>query len=178
MTYDPATYWPERYARQGPTYVAKGGRRDSYDAQIELIAPLFAAELPREGRVLDFGCGPQRFRPALEACGLVYEGFDLIPGLGTVGVVEPGRYDCAVAIYVLQHIVDEGEYADALGRIREGLRPGGVLLVVDALPTEYTEDRPRPAHMMPRGPQAVMAYMNSGAVRSLDAGHWTGTFVR
>lgn len=176
MTYDPATYWPDRYARQGETYVAQGGRRSSYEAQLELVAPLFDL-LPAEGRVLDFGCGPQRFRPALEARGLTYDGFDLVPGLGTVDAVEPGRYDCAVAIYVLQHIVDEAEYAAAMGAIQGGLGPGGTLLVVDAAPPG-NHGPPTAEHMRPRGPTGVMRWMASGMVRDLDDRHWYGIFDR
>lgn len=138
MTYDPTTYWPERYAAQGDVYVAKAGRHSSHEKQLEAVPPFFAI-LPTSGSVLDFGCGPQRFRPALEAHGLTYYGYDLIDGLGTVDGLEPERYDAAVALFVLQHIppLDHGE---ALDTLYAALVPGGTLLAVDHEPLDEMDD--------------------------------------
>lgn len=173
MTYDPETYWPERLRRQGETYVAKGGRRDSYERQIRLVTPYFDW-LPAEGRVLDFGCGPGRFRPALEARGLEYEGVDLIPGLGTMELedVEPASFDCAVAIWVLQHIVEDEAWGAAIEALYQALMPGGTLLVVDHLPLRNMAE-----HMHPRGYRGL-ARFHGDYVTQLDDDSWVGVCHR
>lgn len=172
MTYDPRTYWPNRYAVQGVTYVARGGDPDSYEEQRRRIAPLVAT-LPTPGRVLDFGCGPERFRDACESHGLIYDGFDIIPGLGTVDTIEPRDYDCALAIYVFQHIVDAGEYAEALATLYDALKPSGMLLVVDHEPMTAPA-----AHMKPRGPEEFVRLFGNGEWWPMGDGHWTGRFTR
>lgn len=179
MTYDPRTYWPDRYRAQGDTYVARGGDPDSYVEQLENVGSVLTLVLPTSGRVLDFGCGPGRFRPLLEDHGLEYDGYDLIPGLGTVDRIEPERYDCAVAIYVLQHIVDEAEYVAAMTSIWHGLRPGGQLFVVDAMPMA----NPAP-HMKPRGRDRVADFLTGPNIvvepdaDPIDPGHWVGLFTK
>lgn len=181
--YDPETYWPERYRRQGPSYVARGGRPDVAQQQVEAVTPYFE-HLPSEGRVLDFGCGPGRFRPSLEARGLDYEGVDLIPELGTMEVedIRPGSFDTAVAIFVLQHIVDERDYESSVARLWRALMPGGVLLVVDHHPTP----EPDP-HMHPRGPWRLWEVWDMlhgcplppvPSVQPLDRNHWLGTLEK
>lgn len=175
MNYNFATYWPNRYRRQGDTYVARGGRADSHQGQLYALAFYFA-HLPTEGRVLDFGCGPGRFRPALERHGLEYEGIDLVPELGTMDVadLQPGSFECAVAIFVLQHIVDVDAYHDALRTIRRALKAGGCLLVVDHEPSAETEWAP---HMRPRGPHAIAcAPFERAAMLGAYDSHWIGLF--
>lgn len=172
MTYDPATYWPERYAAQGVTYVARGGTRESYDEQLRRIAPLIRT-LPTPGRVLDFGCGPQRFRPTCEAHGLKYDGLDIIRGLGTVESVQDGHYTTALAVYVLQHIVDGSAYAQALDALYAALQPSGVLLVVDHEPIAAPAE-----HMRPRGPDELVRLFGSGEWWPMGDGHWTGRFTK
>lgn len=177
-TYHAETYWPERYRRQGETYVARGGRRESFDAQMEALVP-YLDHLPTEGRVLDFGCGPGRFRPHLEARGLEYEGVDIIPGLGTMDVedVEPASFEAAVAIFVLQHIVDMPEYREVVDLLHGSLRAGGTLLVVDH---EWMPEEQRPAHMRPIGFGAICdhwLWYDAAEVGEYN-GHWIGVFVR
>lgn len=177
MSYRPETYWPERFKRQGDTYVARGGRANAWTQEKAWIEPLFA-HLPRSGTVLDFGCGPGRFRPALESHGLEYVGVDLIPVLGTEPVAEAmqlDRFDCAVAVMVLQHIVEEGAYLEVIRGLHATLRPGGTLLVVDHAHLE----RPH-AHMCPRGPEGVLqaARWSSHALIGDVPRHWAGVFVR
>jgi SAM-dependent methyltransferase len=175
VIYDPATYWQARYEAQGEPYVARGGRQDSHDAQVEAIVPYFE-HLPSSGRVLDFGCGPGRFRGALEAQGLEYEGVDLVPELGTmeVGEIEPSSFDCAVAIFVLQHIVDERRYDAAIRVLHSVLRVGGTLLVVDH-ELRYGMDE----HMRARGPSGLLPWTWRGYEMLGDHdGHWVGLFTR
>lgn len=166
-------YWRERYLQHGATYVATGNRAKDYHEQLAGLVP-YIAHLPERGRVLDFGCGPGRFRPALEARGLDYEGWDLIPELRTVQTLQPGSFDCAIAIFVLQHIVEEDAYEDAVALLASAVRQGGTLLVVDH------EVRPKlAAHMVPRGPGPLV----EAGFRRFDRvgaynNHWIGLFRR
>lgn len=180
MTYDPATYWPRRYDEQGETYVAEGGREASYRAQMRELAP-YLEHLPFDGRILDFGCGPGRFRQLVEARGAAYEGFDLIPGLGTIGEerirAERESFAGAMAIFVLQHIVGDEEYDYAVRLLHTALAPGGVLLVVDAEPVA---GKAWAAHMRPRGFGALRdaAIWTEADVVGRYNGHWIGVFER
>ena len=176
MTYDPERYWPERYRRQGPTYVAAGGRPESFDAQLRGLAPILRGAVTGH-RVLDFGCGPGRFRPVLEEGGREYVGVDLIPGLGTVELGEslPRGFDCAVAVMVLQHIVDPVAYAHWARELHACLNPGGRLVVVDHKPIANPD-----SHMAPRGMiglQAAARWSAAGRLGEHD-GHWIGWFAR
>jgi len=183
--YDPSTYWPERAASQGEYYVAKGGDPASYRQQVEAIGP-FLHGLRRHpkigsgegGRVLDFGCGPERFRPALEGLGLTYEGVDPIPQYGTVepADVAISGYVAAVAIFVLQHVVDEGEYLSAVGMLHGALEPGGLLFAVDHLPNPDVEWAD---HMRPRGVDGILGTgydWEPPTMLGTDDGHWVATF--
>lgn len=172
MSYDPESYWKDRYEAQGPHYVAKGGRAESYYRQVELISPLLEC-LPTSGRVLDYGCGPQRFRGALEAHGLDYDGFDIIPGLSTTDYVEKDAYDCAVALYVLQHITDDAEYRMAVEFLTGAVKEGGTILVIDHNVRDGMAE-----HMKPRGLDPIREWVADASVTSLDDDHWFGVFTR
>lgn len=183
---DAVEYWEARHRRQGPTYVAGGGRADVWRKQLREVTPVFADALPDWGRVLDFGCGPGRFRHALERHGLEWTGVDIIPGLGNADAedLEPESFDAAVAVYVLQHITDPGAYRAAVRSLHGWLRPGGRLLVID----HVDDGRPWQPHMKPRGPLSVMeaAPWSDFEVLSImvdaplvvDAAHWVGVFDR
>lgn len=167
-------YWTELYERQGVFYVAKRPTQESYDAQLAALAPIIRPLLPIGGRVLDFGCGPQRFRGVIEGEGREYVGVDLVPGLGTVEDDRdlPLGFDCAVAIFVLQHILDDAEYGSILQRLHRLLGPDGRLIVVDHQPMQ----NPDP-HMAPRGPLAAIEAWPSGGLHVLGVeydGHWVG----
>lgn len=176
-TYDPDTYWPARYDQQGETYVARAGEKESHDAQLKAITPYFS-HLPTDGRVLDYGCGPGRFRAPLERRGLEYEGVDLIPECGTMDMsdIESKSFDCAVAIFVLQHIVRTGPYAQAVGQIWRALKYGGRFLVVDHQPDP---DVDWDDHMNPRGPEGVQrwGWKRYKPLGEHD-GHWVGMFEK
>lgn len=156
IPYVPHQYWPQRYQRQGRNYTAKGGREQFAQEQLAAVAP-WLRELVKGESVLDFGCGPQRFRPMLEDGGRRrYEGVDLIPGLGTMSLAEPlpeAEFDCVVAVWVLQHIVAEDQYRYWIGQLWRTLKPGGRLVVVDAVPLPHVDHAP---HMGPRGLDAIM----------------------
>lgn len=158
--------------------MAKAGRQESHDAQLEALVP-YLDHLPSEGRVLDYGCGPGRFREPLETRGLEYEGVDLIPWLGTmeVGGIEARSFDCAIAIFVLQHIVDPADYADAVDTVWGALKPGGKLLVVDHV---ARSDVDWADHMKPRGPDAIWKTRSWSAYDTVGEydGHWIGLFTK
>lgn len=147
MSYDPRSYWADRFALQGPTYVAP--TRTSSDEQ----AAAFAAVLQPyvTGRVLDYGCGVGRLAPFLAPLG-DYVGADINspalvharetnPDLTFLDVgadgripLEPGTVDMVVSVTVLQH-VPTAIIVQTCGELRRVLRPGGrVLLIEDANP--------------------------------------------
>lgn len=146
-------YWRDRYRKQGPTYVAKGGKPQSFRAQIAALTP-YLRDLPGGDRVLDFGCGPQRFRSILEQAYGEYVGVDLIRELATHdhGEVEEASCDAAIAVFVLQHIPGDEDYRGAVRYIHERLRDGGVLLAV-----EHAGGNSMLGHMHPRGIEGLLA---------------------
>jgi SAM-dependent methyltransferase len=173
MKYDPARYWPDRYRRQGRNYVAKGGRATSAREQTEAVTP-FLRHAVTGPRVLDFGCGPGRFRPVLEE-GRTYTGVDLIPGLGTMPLgdsLPAESYDTVTALWVLHHIVDWDQYRHWVTQIYNALAPGGRLVVVDCNLTDQRMD----AHMKPRGLEALasLAPWSRLCVYGEYDGHWMG----
>ncbi len=182
--YDPRQYWPDRFELQGEHYVAGGGHQHEHERQVELVVPALRGMLggmvstETTLRVLDYGCGPGRFRDELERLGYAYDGFDLIPELGTVERIEAERYDAAVAIYVLQHIVEDEEYATALHDLHRGLKPGGRLLVIDAVIPTLPPVPGRNMHMAPRGAGPIEDVFRLGEHRLLDDGHWVGVFEK
>lgn len=170
MTYDAKVYWTKRHERMGDLYPARGGRPESDAEQREFVAGLLH-HLPT-GKVLDFGCGPQRFREMLESHGLEYHGHDIVDGLSTPDVTAEAEFDCVIATWVLQHIVDPSTYADTIEGIHELLRDGGVLLVVDSTPIEDPA-----AHMQPRGPYELQRLF--GVWQITEYRHdWVGVFTK
>ena len=171
MSYEPEKYWTKRFERQGPAYVAKGGSIHSYNAQLRALSPWIESELPREGRVLDFGCGPGRFRKPLVEHGLEYEGIDLIPTLGTMDTedVEADSFDVVFTAFVLQHIVFQSDYDAAVSLLRKALRPEGTLFVVDHEPRMSMA-----LHMKPRGLEGLAAH---GFTNPDVVGGWDGHFI-
>lgn len=178
-------YWNQRFRAQGTAYVARGGRRSVYDAQLAQIQPLLENRVPRGGRLLDFGCGVGRFAPVLADICDEYVGTDLAfsalmvaPKLSNATYLpawevtfKPDEFDTIVALTVLQHIVD-GELFDAwTERIGTGLRAGGRLVVWDHWPAASMD-----THMNPRGPEAIANAVNVQpfVITDLHDGHWFG----
>ena len=176
MLFSTRDYWVNRYAEQGDSYVATEGSAAVSDDQFVSLLPCLEALVPTGGRILDFGCGPGRFRSFLESRG-EYVGVDLIPGLGTeeLGEQLPTGFDCTVAVMVLQHIVDEDEYNHWIRQLFASLKPGGVLVVVDHDPMEDPD-----AHILPRG---YLSILNDPTCEGFHhthvyQDHWVGTFEK
>lgn len=118
--------------------------------RVEVVARMLAEACPKDGRVLDFGCGTGvLFESELERAREVI-GVDLVLGAAQLwkdrrkldGVrlldpdtarasVEAGSVDVVVAAEVLEHIESPAETLAFFHRV---LKPGGSLLV--SLPTE------------------------------------------
>jgi 2-polyprenyl-3-methyl-5-hydroxy-6-metoxy-1,4-benzoquinol methylase len=173
---DPRTYWTDRFARQGKLYVAQGGRQKIFDEQMKWVPPFLRANVFGR-RVLDFGCGPGRFRKVLMEAGREYVGVDLIPDLGTepLGESLPQGFDTAVTVMVLQHITDDADYTHWCSELYACLNPGGRLLVIDHLQQSGME-----SHMRPRGMKAIKATAPWAQMEQLGehSGHWIGLFLK
>ena len=109
------------------------------------------AELPKDARILDFGCGYGRAVAALAAAGwrgsvgvdlsagMIARGRREHPGLDLrhadrLPLDEPdGAFDAAVLFAVLTSIPDDAEQRAVMGELARLIRPGGLLYVSDYL---------------------------------------------
>lgn len=171
MSYDPATYWPARFAKQGPTYVAKGGRRKDWQIERDKIGDALRRVLWQTGTILDFGCGPGRFGDVLSSFG-EYTGFDLVPEAAALNAYPTTNdlrksYDVAVAVQVFQHIPNDEV-------IRKVGPYGKAWVVIDHEPL----DNPAP-HMKPRSRERIAELLGLRLHYRLAApvlGHWVAVF--
>lgn len=181
VSYHPETYWPARFASEGPDYVAKRGDADSYERQHARFSAALASLVPNGRKLLDFGCGVGRFAMMLSYKTQDYVGADIVAGalslmpcgraIELAGHIPEDGFDVVVAITVLQHIVSDSDFAHWCGELGRVLNPGGALVVI--------EDNGAPVmapHMRPRGPEAIAAITGVGKFETLPAGpeHWAG----
>lgn len=173
--YDPARYWPERLAAEGPAYVGVGGARGA-EAQAEAfwraLRPAMGfrrlPDAPPSGRprVLDFGCGTGRFAGRLLGLGFEYHGADLNAGALAAaeerfpGVLHlssarlplqypDGCFDVVVAVTVLQHVPDRSIEATC-AELARVMAPGGSIFMLEDSNPEGAAPAP---HMAFRGAQ-------------------------
>jgi SAM-dependent methyltransferase len=112
-----------------------------------LLRRLQALNLTQGSKGLDFGCGTALFAPTLRKAGLRYYGYDVDERLLTfarrlyrdcmfVSAFEPlrafGPFDLILANCCFHHIADDALTVE-LRRMKELLRDGGTLLVIDLL---------------------------------------------
>lgn len=127
---------------------------------IQTIEPLFLRHLPREGRILESGCGLGRWVFYLQRKGYTIEGIDLSePALAAAKAYDPGvpvrkddvlrssypdgTFDAAISLGVVEHF-EEGPYA-ALAELHRLLRTGGTLCI--SVPTQNLMRRVATNHM-------------------------------
>ncbi|GAB2743681.1 hypothetical protein GCM10027174_16770 [Salinifilum aidingensis] len=148
-------YWDER-ARSG--YDQQPGQNPARPAWRERIAPLVAEAAGPRARVLDSGCGTGFLARLLAAEGHRVTGQDASPGMlavarenaaadgvaatwlvGTADEPPSGPFDAVVTRNVLWTLPEPSR---ALRSWRTRLRPGGLLLVTDALWGRAEENDP------------------------------------
>jgi SAM-dependent methyltransferase len=143
------------------------------------------AELPAQaGDVLEIGCGTGALTRRLAARAARVVAIDLAPGMtaaararcaGLANVeieradatrygIGAARWDAIVSVATLHHL----PAAEMLARMRDGLRPGGVLAVLDLVADAGARDRLLSAAALPLG--AALRLARTGRLRmSADA---------
>lgn len=171
MSYDPESYWPQRFAAQGPTYVAKGGRKTDYDNEQREISKVLRGLLWHVPTLLDFGCGPGRFADVLAEHCDSYTGFDLVPASAALNphptISElAGSFELGVAIQVFQHIPSD-EVIEKAGTHAKAW------LVVDHLELETPNE-----HMFTRGAKRIgeLLRLKPMVFHRPVLGHWVAVY--
>lgn len=134
------------------------------------LVPQIQQLLPKGGRVLEYG--GERFRAVVESLGSTYECVDSIAADDEA----PRGFDCVLAVYALERIVDQDEYRRVLRKIYSALVPLGRLVVVDLQPTDLGDPS-----LLPRGPLSAIDAWPAGALHVLATeyqGHWIGWLGR
>lgn len=119
---------------------SSGASASRSDQLLDRLAEV--ADIPRQGRLIDIGCGNGGFlrsfsrrHPGWHLCGSEFDekhraSIETIPGFegffsGDVRGL-PGEFDIGSLIHVLEHIEAPVEF---LGSVRSKLKPGGLLIV-------------------------------------------------
>lgn len=154
-------YWTERALKHGERAVLNLGHKDTAgitSVQHATLLPMLRARLHGDERVvLDYGCGPGRFTPALaETIHGRAVGVDPTEALVRIAPAAPnveyhvlreGKIPLADAsvdvlwlCLVLCCIVNDAELEHAVGELRRVLKPGGLVFLVEN--TSLNPDRP------------------------------------
>ena len=164
--YDPAQYWSDRLdaglglRATGHWRYSERYNRWLYRAKGRALRRALAEVEPRF-RALDIGSGTGWVVEQLLAMGATVDGSDIAePALRELGRRHPditffelaigadavprpdATYDVVTAMDVLYHITDDGEWHSAVRELARVLRPGGRLVVTDALATADVSPAP------------------------------------
>lgn len=170
--YNPREYWPARLRKNGPKYVAYNNKESEFTRQESVFWSVISQEIPQGGDVLDFGCGVGRFAPRLAEAVNSYTGVDINEAaLQHAPEIENARYvylnddelpfddnsfDGAVALTVLQHIVNPEHYANWAAELARVVKPGGWFFVIDDPQNDTNGNRIKDApHMCRRTPEII-----------------------
>ena len=164
-----------------------GMTAEQVEAQADVFWSHVGPRIPRPcNDLLDFGSGPGRMARRLvgDRCDIRYWGVDLCAEAIRLADADPllaplesvvfhaldaagpdkgklpfhdGFFDCVVACTVLQHIVDDAQFAHWTKEIARVTRPGGVVVVLDGMGCA--------AHARSRTPQEVGEALGMEAVR-------------
>jgi SAM-dependent methyltransferase len=193
MSYDPKTYWPARYAKEGPLGCARRGMdHAASERQADAFWSHIGPRIPRPcARLLDFGCGPGRMRdhvrrelPAaeyhgadmcLEAIRMASDriapdpltAFVLIPPTGMPQFPD-GHFNCVVCCTVLQHLVADDDFALWTKEIARVTRPGGVVVVLDGVGCKASHARSRAPEEVGRALGMELAWHPSDPESPID----------
>ena len=153
--FDARTYFEARYAAEGEygTACTKGSTAHDYWQRTAEdwfhVRDLVECWAPTH--MLDYGCGVGRMVPHLMSVAQRYTGMDISPyalahakaGFGNSDVefsdaaelskTASDTFDLIWTCTVLQHVVDPEEVTDLLSQFRRVLRPGGHLLITEAM---------------------------------------------
>ncbi|HVG22645.1 MAG TPA: class I SAM-dependent methyltransferase, partial [Thermoanaerobaculia bacterium] len=154
-------YWDQRgrdFGGRGAGLraVCSYGMPSFYNGYIHLTQQLALAphlRVPPGTEVLDLGCGIGRWSRQLARRGARVVGVDLAPSMiaearrrtnasaidyrvGDLRTLDLGRtFDRVLAVTVLQHILDDDDFAAAAATVARHLAPGGRAVLLEAAPT-------------------------------------------
>jgi SAM-dependent methyltransferase len=166
MSADPAAYWEGRAVRfgevdRGLPAICSYGMPRLYNEAIDVIQRIALIPVLAQWRgldVLDAGCGIGRWSIELARLGNRVVGIDhsdtmvalarrnaQAAGVGCefeVGSVVAHRlerkFDAALTVTVLQHLVDDAKHGAAIRNLASHLKPGGVLVMLEVAPSQPT----------------------------------------
>jgi len=145
--YEPRKYWPERLKKQGKNYVAWRNEAKAFSKQERVFWNAIQPLLPSGGRVLDFGCGVGRFTTVISSIVDQYDGVDLnkealefAPSVDNATFTyllednlpfDENTFDGALALTVLQHIVDPQSFELWTNELARVIKPGGFFIGIE-----------------------------------------------
>ncbi len=159
-------YWEQRAVRYGDVHgglpaVCSYGMPRLYNAAIHVcqrIALSGSLESWRGLDVLDVGCGIGRWSIEIAKRGNRVLGVDVSPTMislarrnsrragvecefavgGAAAFHVERRFDVVLAVTVLQHLMDDGEFRAAIRNLASHLKPAGQLVLLEVAPTSLT----------------------------------------
>lgn len=173
---------------------------DTHPCTLEPPLEVLVAFLPKDAKIVDFGCGYGRSLAALAALGFTnLTGFDPSPAMLARGRREhpeldlrefegPGlpvpdaSFDAALLVAVLTSVVSDDAQRRILAELLRVLRPGGLLVLCDfPLQTDARNTARYAANVARYGRYGVFAVTGGGVMRHHDPA-WldelTGDFER